>query len=155
MSTAEELKLAERRPGDYLHGRRKPYKPTPFRLPLLQYLTQRADVPRNNISYLRQRLERNTGEFERALQNMEIRYRQDKLPVTIANRRVWFAGFAASANRQPAYNGYKSVTVDQHYYSRHKISLVYPELQTLVSRINDKCLVYIPMELLDVVINYE
>lgn len=139
-------------PPNYLHGRRKPKNVRELRMPLLQYLAVYGPRPVLNTHELRRRINEYRDEYVRALKNLEIRYRQHHIPPTVANCRIAFVGFGLPARTQYAYNGFKKVTVEQHYYSRHRLSLEHPHLQCLMNALNENCNVYVPAELLDVVL---
>lgn len=44
---------------------------------------------------------------------------------------------------------YGNVTVESHMFTRHGIVLAYPDMPLLVSRVNEKCTEYFPLELLN------
>lgn len=55
------------------------------------------------------------------------------------------------ASQQPAYEGYLGITVQQHYYCRHRIRLMYPRLRCIVEHGGSGHNKYYPPELLEVV----
>lgn len=56
-----------------------------------------------------------------------------------------------SSDQQPAYEGYLSVTVQQHFYCRHRIRLMYPRLRCVVEYGKGGHNKYYPLELLEIV----
>ena len=54
-----------------------------------------------------------------------------------------------SANLQRAYEGYLGVTVQQHFYCRHRIRLMYPRLRCVIEYGNKAHNKYYPLELLE------
>ena len=81
-----------------------------------------------------------------------------KLSTTYASRTgerklLEFGGFTLKAtNQQMAYEGYLGVTVQQHFYCRHRIRLMYPRLKCVIENYgNSGHHKYYPAELLEIV----
>jgi len=63
---------------------------------------------------------------------------------------IKFGGISLmSANLQRAYEGYLGVTVQQHFYCRHRIRLMYPRLRCVIEYGNRAHNKYYPLELLE------
>ena len=56
-----------------------------------------------------------------------------------------------SAMEQHAYEGYLNVTVQQHYYCRHRIRLMYPRLKCVAEPGKSGHYKYYPLELLEII----
>jgi hypothetical protein len=58
-----------------------------------------------------------------------------------------------SAHDLPAYEGYLGISVRQHFYSRHKLKLVYPYLRCVTEECPNTHLKFYPLELLEVFVD--
>lgn len=68
-----------------------------------------------------------------------------------SEREVYVAELTKNLNAYNAYayNGKKGITVDQHYYAKHRIDLKFPMLPLVIQRINGHRSFY-PLELLEI-----
>ena len=80
--------------------------------------------------------------------NMQTTY----LNRAMEQKSVTFGGFSLkSANQQSAYEGYLGVSVQQHFYCRHRIRLMYPRLRCVIEYGKSGHNKYYPLELLELV----
>jgi hypothetical protein len=69
---------------------------------------------------------------------------------------VKFDGFCLkSSEDQKAYEGFLGVTVQQHFYCRHRIRLEWPRIRCVVENSNHRHNKYFPPELLTIVVEKE
>lgn len=74
------------------------------------------------------------------------------LNLDLEKKNVKFDGLSLkSACQQHAYEGFLGVTIQQHFYCRHRIRLMYPRLRCILERGKGGHNKYYPIELLEVV----
>lgn len=92
-----------------------------------------------------------------ALQEISNILKNKKLKTNYLDRNsefkeIKFSAFSTRpADEQPAYEGFLAVTVQQHYYCRHRIRLMYQRMRCVAEYGNNGHNKYYPMELVDVV----
>lgn len=67
-----------------------------------------------------------------------------------ANREIQFHSLAGSASKLYAYQGFLGITVQQHYYARHRIYIKHPSLPCIVQVVGLGHEEYFPLELIRV-----
>jgi hypothetical protein len=55
-----------------------------------------------------------------------------------------------SAHELPAYEGYLNISVRQHFYTRHKLKLLYPFIPCVTEEVNNGHLKFYPLEFLEI-----
>ena len=101
---------------------------------LQDYLNHPASI--NKVDEHLKGLRLRTTYFSRTGERKEIKY------ATISLK---------SAMEQHAYEGYLNVSVQQHFYCRHRIRLMYPRLKCVVEYQKSGHYKYYPLELLEIV----
>jgi hypothetical protein len=110
----------------------------------------RSSEPLENVHQLAHELIYNPAPYVGAMEEVgEIRYRKNNVPSTVADKCIEFEGFGRPAYKQHAY---LDRSVAQHYEIRHNLKLKYPFLHTVAFRENEHTTIFIPIELLDVII---
>jgi hypothetical protein len=125
---------------------------------LIDYLSSFFNCERNDLARI---LRNNSTERIRLINKLHGK----TVRTTYSNRAGQFATFEFygltldPSSEQYAYNGFLRTTVQQHYYSRHRLRLRYPLLPCVIERNVSKrrCIVYkfYPIELLEVDFNSE